>query len=65
MSRLDFSEKEKKKKLSSAAVVTGALRVKEEHLKIILGEFSQVLHKNIYCGDSLEVPGQGISDESP
>ena len=30
--------------------------IKEEYLVIILGYFSLVLHKNICCGYTLEVP---------
>ena len=33
--------------------------VKEEYLMIIMGKFSPVLHKNICCGYSFEVPCQG------
>ena len=39
--------------------------VKEEYLVIILGSFFLFLHKNIYCGYSLEVPCWGTSNEYP
>ena len=32
---------------------------------IIMGSYSQVLHKNICCGYSLEAPQRGASNEYP
>ena len=39
--------------------------VKEDYLVMILGYFFLLLHKNICCGYSLEVPHRGTSNEYP
>ena len=48
--------------LSVAMIYTRGI-VKDEYLVIILVKFSPILHKNMYCGYSLEASHRGTSNE--